>query len=103
MIEEALASIVYPGLAAICVLWTSIGMARWMEARRLLDLILTSLATVCGATFVLLSISTGVFVLIPFEAMRLSIRIGWMITLVLAILVTAEFLRRQHATYRSRR
>lgn len=102
VMEDALASIVYPGLAAVCVLWVSIGVARWMAVRRMLDLLLIWLATVAAATFILLSLSTGLFMLIPLVTLRLAIRLGWLVTLVLAVLATVEFLRQQHATYRSR-
>lgn len=103
VVEEALASIVYPGLAAVCVLWVSIGVARYQAARRTLDLLLIALATFAAATFVLLALSTGLFMVVAFESLRLAIRVGWLVTLVLAVLASIEFLRRQHATYRSRR
>ena len=102
IIEAMLASIVYPGLTAICVLWVSIAIARWMTARRLLELLLAAAATFAAATFGLLSFSTGLLVLVPFEQLRFGIRLGWLITLVLAILTSVEFLRLQHATYRQR-
>ena len=55
LLTEALATVVYPGLAAVCLLWVHVGVARWWSARRLLDLLLILTATMATATFVMLS------------------------------------------------
>lgn len=99
LLTEALATVVYPGLAAVCLLWVHVGVARWWSARRLLDLLLILTATMATATFVMLSFSTGLFVLVDFAQLRLAIRLGWLGTLLAAIWLCVEYLRQQHATY----
>lgn len=103
LLTEALATVVYPGLAAVCLLWVHVGLARWWSARRLLDLLLMLTATMATATFVLLSLSTGLFVLVEFAQLRLAIRLGWLATLLAAIWLGVEYLRQQHATYQQRK
>lgn len=103
LLTEALATVVYPGLAALCLLWVHVGVARWWSGRRRLDLLLILTATMATATFVLLSLSTGLFVMIDFNQLRLAIRLGWLATLLAGIWLAVEYLRQQHATYQQRK
>lgn len=103
LLTEALATVVYPGLAAVCLLWVHVGVARWWNARRLLDLLMILTATLATTTFVMLSLSTGLFVLVNFAQLRLAIRLGWLGTLLAAIWLGMEYLRQQHATYQQRK
>lgn len=99
---DALATLVYPGLAAICFLWVHIGFARFMRPRRVNDALLTLTAVFATATFSLLSLSTGLFIILDFLQVRLAIRLGWLVVLMLALWFSIEYLRRQHANYRRR-
>lgn len=101
-ITESLATLVYPGLAAVCFLWTHIGFARFMHSRRVNDALLTLTAVFATATFSLLSLSTGLFIILDFLQVRLAIRLGWLVVLMLALWFSIEYLRRQHANYRRR-
>jgi hypothetical protein len=103
LLPEALATIVYPGLAAIGLLWVHVGVARWWRSRRMSDLLWVVTATFATATFVLLSLSTGLFILFDFLQLRLAIRFGWLATLLSSIWLTVEYLRRQHANYQQRK
>lgn len=103
LFTDLVATIVYPGLTAVSLFWMHIAVARWLSARRLIDILLLLVATFATATFLLLSLSTGVFIILSFEQFRLAIRLGWLATLLSAIWLTAEYLRRQHATYQQRK
>lgn len=101
-VEEVLASLAYPGLAALCLFWVHVGVARWLAARRWCDALLAATAVFGSATFVLLALSTGVTAVVEFERLRLAIRLGWLVTLGLGIGLSVDFVRRQHAIFRER-
>lgn len=103
LLADLIATIVYPGLAAISLLWVHICLARWMQTRSLIDILLLLMAIFATATFLLLSLSTGVFALLSFDRLRLAIRLGLLIILIFAIWFTVKYLRRQHADYQKRR
>lgn len=103
ILTDLVATIVYPGLTAVSLLWVHISLARWLQTRSLIDILLLLTAIFATATFLLLSLSTGVFMLLSFEQLRLAIRLGWLAILLSAIWLTVEYLRRQHATYRQRK
>ena len=97
---DAVASIAYPGMAGICIFWVSVGLARWVATRQLIDALLALMALSTGATFFLLTLSTGLFPVMSFTEILLAILLGWMLTLILAIWYSEEYVRRQHAIYR---
>lgn len=103
LLTDLVATIVYPGLTAVSLLWVHISLARWLQTRSLIDILLLLMAIFATATFLLLSLSTGVFMLLSFEQLRLAIRLGWLAVLLSAIWLTVEYLRRQHATYQQRK
>lgn len=103
ILTDLVATIVYPGLTAVSLLWVHISLARWLQTRSLIDILLLLMAIFATATFLLLSLSTGVFMLLSFEQLRLAIRLGWLAILLSAIWLTVEYLRRQHATYQQRK
>lgn len=103
LLTDLVATIVYPGLTAVSLLWVHISLARWLQTRSLIDILLLLMAIFATATFLLLSLSTGVFMLLSFEQLRLAIRLGWLAILLSAIWLTVEYLRRQHATYQQRK
>lgn len=103
LLADLVATIVYPGLTALSLLWVHISLARWLQTRNLIDILLLLMAIFATATFLLLSLSTGVFMLLSFEQLRLAIRLGWLALLLSAIWLTVEYLRRQHATYQQRK
>lgn len=103
LLTDLVATIVYPGLTAVSLLWVHISLARWLQTRSLIDILLLLMAIFATATFLLLSLSTGVFMLLSFELLRLAIRLGWLAILLSAIWLTVEYLRRQHATYQHRK
>lgn len=103
LLTDLVATIVYPGLTALSLLWVHISLARWLQTRNLIDILLLLMAIFATATFLLLSLSTGVFMLLSFEQLRLAIRLGWLALLLSAIWLTVEYLRRQHATYQQRK
>lgn len=103
LLTDLVATIVYPGLTALSLLWVHISLARWLQTRSLIDILLLLMAIFATATFLLLSLSTGVFMLLSFEQLRLAIRLGWLAILLSAIWLTVEYLRRQHATYQQRK
>lgn len=103
LLTDLVATIVYPGLTAVSLLWVHISLARWLQTRSLIDILLLLMAIFATATFLLLSLSTGVFMLLIFDQLRLAIRLGWLAILLSAIWLTVEYLRRQHATYQQRK
>lgn len=103
LFADLVATIVYPGLTAVSLLWMHIAVARWLQTRSLIDILLLLMAIFATATFLLLSLSTGVFMLLSFGQLRLAIRFGWLAILLSAIWLTVEYLRRQHATYQQRK
>lgn len=103
LLTDLVATIVYPGLTALSLFWVHISLARWLQTRSLIDILLLLTAIFATATFLLLSLSTGVFMILSFEQLRLAIRLGWLATLLSAIWLTVEYLRRQHATYQQRK
>ena len=103
LLTDLVATIVYPGLTAVNLLWVHIYLARWLQTRSLIDILLLLMAIFATATFLLLSLSTGVFMLLSFGQLRLAIRFGWLAILLSAIWLTVEYLRRQHATYQQRK
>lgn len=100
LLTDSVATIVYPGMAALSLFWVSVGLARWWKGRQFLDALLVLVAAASCATFALLALSTGLWSLIPFGELRLAIRLGWLSMLVLSSWYSTEFVRRQHEIYR---
>lgn len=98
--SDALATLVYPGLAAISLFWAHIGVARLLRTRRINDAILVLLAAFTAATFTLLALSTGLFMFLDFLQVRLAIRLGWLVVLLLSLWLSVDFIKRQYANYR---
>lgn len=98
--SDALATLVYPGLAAVSFFWAHIGVARLIRTRRINDALLVLLAAFAAATFTLLALSTGLFVFLDFLQARLAIRLGWLVVLILSLWLSVDFMKRQHANYR---
>lgn len=100
IVLDALATMVYPGLTALCVFWASVSIARWMSARRVTDILLAMTMIWAAATFAVLSLSTGLLAIFPFSEMRLAIRLGFLAALVAGMAFSIGYLRRQHAIYK---
>ena len=98
--SDALATLVYPGLGAISLFWAHIGLARLLRTRRINDAILVLLAAFTAATFTLLALSTGLFMFLDFLQVRLAIRLGWLVVLLLSLWLSVDFIKRQYANYR---
>jgi hypothetical protein len=103
LLTEALATVVYPGLAAVSLFWVHVGVARLVRSRQMTDVLLLLAAAFATATFVLLALSTGLFVLFDFLQLRLAIRLGWLAVLVVTLLLSVDYARRQYANYQGRR
>lgn len=97
--SDVLATLVYPGLAAVSLFWTHIGIARLIRTRRLNDALWVLLAGFIAATFILLTLSTGLFVFVDFLQMRLAIRLGWLVVLILSLWLSIDFMKQQHEKY----
>lgn len=97
---DMLATMVYPGLTALCVFWASVAIARWVSARRATDILLALTMVWTAATFVVLSLSTGLLAILPFDEMRAAIRFGFLASLVAGLAFSVGYLRRQHEIYR---
>jgi len=97
---DLIATMVYPGLAALCIFWASVAIARWMAARRVTDILLAMTMVWAAATFVVLSLSTGLLAIFPFAEMRLAIRLGFLAAWLAGVAFSAGYIRRQHAIYR---
>lgn len=102
LLLDVLATVVYPGMTSLCVFWTSVAIARWVTARRTSDLLLAATMLMAAASFAVLSLSTGLFSVFQFVEMRLSIRLGFLATLVAGLAGSIGYIRRQHAIYRQR-
>ena len=97
---DLIATAVYPGLAALCVFWASVAIAHWMSARRVTDIILAMTMIWGAATFVVLSLSTGMLAIFPFAEMRPAIRLGFLAAWLAGVAFSVGYLRRQHAIYK---
>lgn len=102
IVLDFVATMVYPGLAALCVFWASVAIARWKTARRATDILLALTMVWASATFVLLSLSTGLLAILPFAEARIPIRLGFMAAWLAGLAFSIDYLRRQHAIYRQR-
>jgi hypothetical protein len=97
---DVMATMVYPGLTALCVFWASVAIARWVASRRVSDILLALTMIWAASTFAILSLSTGLLAFLPFDEMRLAMRLGFAATWLAGVAFSVVYIRRQHAIYR---